>query len=119
MKSVSIRPIHSEKDYLRTLARIDSLWGAKKRTPEGDEFEILVALVEAYEELHYSVSPPTPIEAIKYQMEELDLSNADLAKYLGSRSRVSEILSGKRKLTVKMMKVLHKELGVPAEVLLS
>jgi HTH-type transcriptional regulator/antitoxin HigA len=118
VRAVSVRPIHNEKDYLRTLERVDKLWGSKKGTPNGDEFEILVTLVEAYEEKQYHIPLPTPIEAIKFRMEQMELTPTDLAKYLGSRSRVSEILSGKRQLTIKMMRTLHRDLGIPVESLL-
>src|SRR5438552_2260676 len=115
----NIKPIHSERAYERALKRIDELWGAKRRTPQGDEFEVLLALVEVWEREHYPIPPPTPIQAIEFRLDQLGLARSDLAKFLGSRSRVSEILSGKRKLTVRMMKKLHHELGVPAESLLA
>ena len=116
---MTIRPIHSEEDYDAALKRIDEIWGAKHGTPKGDELEILFALVEAYDKEHYPIPPPTPIQAIKFQMDQMGLTRSDLARMLGSKSRVSEILSGKRKLTVRMMKILHRELGVPAETLLA
>jgi HTH-type transcriptional regulator/antitoxin HigA len=113
-----IKPIKTENDYDQALKRIDELWYAKDGTPQGDELDILVTLVQAYDAEHYPIPPPTPIDAIKFRMDQMGLTRTDLAKFLGSKSRVSEILSGKRKLTVRMMKILHRELGVPAESLL-
>ena len=113
-----IKPIKTENDYDQALKRIDELWGAKAGTPEGDELDILITLVQAYDVEHYPIPPPTPIDAIEFRMDQMGLTRTDLAKFLGSKSRVSEILSGKRKLTVRMMKILHRELGVPAESLL-
>jgi len=115
----NIKPIHNEKEYEGSLKRIEELWGAKRKTPQGDEFEILLALTDVWEREHYPIPPPTPIQAIEFQLDQRGLTRSDLAKMLGSRSRVSEILSGKRKLTLPMIKRLHRELGVPAETLLS
>ena len=115
---MSIKPIHTEKDYQRTLERIETLWDAKRGSSAGDELEILVALVEAYEAEHHPIPPPTPVQAIQFMMEQKGVTRTELAKMLGSKSRVSEILSGKRNLTVRMMKILHRDLGVPAESLL-
>jgi len=81
--------------------------------------EVLVTLVEAYEQKHYKVEPPDPVEAIKFRMEQLGLKSSDLAKILGGRSRVSEVLNRKRKLTVEMMRSLRKRLDIPAESLLA
>src|SRR5690348_12383014 len=116
---MNIKPIRTKKDHERAIRRIEKLWDAKPHSPQGDECEILVTLVEAYEEKHYPIAPPHPVEAIKFQMEQLGMTDADLAKYVGSRSRVSEIFSGKRRLTVGMMKRLHNQMGVPAESLLA
>lgn len=116
---MQIKPIRTEKDYQEALSLIESLWSAKPRTPEGDNLEILTTLVEAYERQKYPVFPPDPIEAIKFRMEQLGLTNSDLAPCLGGRNRVSEILRRKRSLTVTMLKNLHKKLKIPAESLLS
>ena len=98
---MNIKPIKTEEDYQRALKRIDKLWDAKPDTPEGDEEEIFFTLVESYEEEHYPIPPPHPIEAIKFIMEQKGLGKSDMAKYFGIRSRVSEIFSGKRRLTGK------------------
>jgi HTH-type transcriptional regulator/antitoxin HigA len=102
-----------------SIKRIEELWGAKRDTPEGDELDLLCTLVESYEMKHYPIAPPDPIDAIKFRMEQMGMTNADMVKYLGSQSRVSEILNGKRKLTLKMVKSLYKGLNIPAEILLA
>ena len=116
---MEIRPIKTENDYNAALRRIEELWGAKKDSPDGDEFELLVTLVESYEMKHYPIAPPDPIDAIKFRMEQMGMTNADMKKYLGSQSRVSEILNKKRRLSLGMIKTLYKELKIPAEILLS
>lgn len=116
---MTIKPIKTERDYQRVLRKIENLWDAKPNTARGDRLEVLVTLVEAYEQKHHRIDPPDPIEAIKFRMEQLELKPSDLADILGSRSRVSEILNKKRKLTVEMMKSLRKRLSIPAESLLA
>jgi HTH-type transcriptional regulator/antitoxin HigA len=116
---MTIKPIKTERDYRKALKEIEKLWDAKPNTPMGDRLDVLVTLVEAYEQKHYKVDPPDPIEAIKFRMEQLDLKPSDLAKILGGRSRVSEVLNKKRKLTVEMMRSLRKHLAIPAESLLA
>ncbi len=116
---MNIKPIKSEKDYLEALQRIDSLWGCKKDTHEGDEFELLVTLVESYEMKHHQITPPDPVDAIKFRMEQMNMTNADMVKFLGSQSRVSEVLNRKRSLTLNMVKSLYRGLKIPADILLS
>jgi HTH-type transcriptional regulator / antitoxin HigA len=116
---MTIKPIKTERDYRKALKEIEKLWDAKPNTPMGDRLDVLVTLVEAYEQKHYKVDPPDPIEAIKFRMEQLELKPSDLAKILGGRSRVSEVLNKKRKLTVEMMRSLRKHLAIPAESLLA
>ena len=116
---MNIRPIKTEEDYTAALDRIEELWGAKKDTSEGDELDLLVTLVESYEIKHFPISPPDPIDAIKFRMEQMGMTNSDMVKYLGSQSRVSEILNKRRKLTLGMIKSLYKGLKIPAEVLLA
>ena len=116
---MTIKPIKTERDYQKALKEIEKLWDAKPNTPKGDRLEVLVTLVEAYEQKHYKIEPPDPVEAIKFRMEQLGLKASDLAKILGGRSRVSEILNRKRKLTVDMMRSLRKRLDIPAESLLA
>jgi len=116
---MTIKPIKTERDYQKALKEITKLWDAKPNTTKGDRLEVLVTLVEAFEQKHYKVEPPDPVEAIKFRMEQLGLKSSDLAKILGGRSRVSEILNRKRKLTVDMMRSLRKRLDIPAESLLA
>ena len=117
---MDIRPIKkTERDYNTAIKRIEALWGAKKDTPEGDELDLLVTLVVAYEIKHYPIAPPEPNDAIKFRMEQMGMTKADMVQYLGSQSRVSEVLSRKRSLTLKMIKSLYKSLKIPADVLLT
>jgi HTH-type transcriptional regulator/antitoxin HigA len=116
---MDIKPIKTKKDYQKALKRIEELWGSKENTPEGDEFEVLFTLVEAYEEKHYPVPPPHPIEAIKFRMDQGEIDEKELTKILGGRSRKSEILSGRRKLSLNMIRALNKKLKIPAESLIS
>jgi HTH-type transcriptional regulator/antitoxin HigA len=116
---MNIRPIKSDNDYNNALIRIEKLWGARKDTLEGDELDLLVTLVESYEMKTYPIAPPDPIDAIKFRMEQMGLSQADMVPYLGSQSRVSEILNKKRGLTLGMIKSLYKELKIPADILLA
>ena len=116
---MDIKPIKTEQDYNSSIRRIEELWGAKRDTPEGDELDLLVTIVESYEIKHYPIAPPDPIDAIKFRMEQMGMTKADMVKYLGSQSRVSEILNRKRSLTLKMVKSLYKGLRIPADILLA
>ena len=116
---MEIKLIKTEQDYNEAIQRVESLWGAKKNSPEGDELDLLCTIVEAYEMKHFPILPPDPIDAIKFRMEQMNMTKSDMAKYLGSQSRVSEILSRKRQLTLKMVKTLYKGLKIPAEILLA
>ena len=116
---MEIRPIKTEKDYNEAIQRIEMLWGAKKNSPEGDELDLLCTIVEAYEMKHFPILPPDPVDAIIFRMEQMNMTKSDMAKYLGSQSRVSEILTRKRQLTLKMVKSLYKGLKIPAEILLA
>ena len=116
--SNKIRAIRSETDYKAALARIDALMDADAGSAEGEELDVLVDLVELYEEKHVPMGYPTPIEAIRFRMEQDGLSPRDLIPFIGSRSKVSEVLSGKRPLTMQMARALHANLGIPADVLL-
>jgi len=116
---MNIRPIKTEADYRAALSEIENLFDATPNTPRGDQLEVLTTLVEAYEENHYAIPAPDPIEAVLYHMESRGLTRKDLEPYIGHRARVSEILNRKRPLTLRMIQRLHSELGVPAEVLLT
>lgn len=115
---MDIKPICSEADYEAALAEVDRLWGAEPGTPDGDRFEVLFTLVEAYEEKQFPILPPDPVEAIKYYMESRGLDRRDLEKYIGPSGRVSEVLNRKRPLTLAMICRLNKGLGIPAEILI-
>lgn len=118
MNTATIKPIRNEQDYQATLLRIEQLMEATPNTPEFDELDILTTLVEAYEEKHYQINLANPIDAIKFRMEQLELKQSDLIPYIGSKSRVSEILSGKRALSKQMIRSLHEGLNIPIEVLI-
>ena len=115
---VTVRPVRSEEDYEAALARIDELMDAEPNTPEDDELDVLVSLVEQYEENHYPIDPPDPIAAIEFRMDQAGLTQRDLVPYIGSRAKVSEVLTGKRAITMAMARALHHHLGIPAESLL-
>lgn len=110
--------IKTRREYRAALHRVEEIMDARPGTAEGDELELLAALIEIYEEKHAPVPPPDPIEAIRFRMEQECLRQQDLVPILGSRSRVSEVLNGKRSLTLTMIRRLHQQLGIPAEVLL-
>jgi HTH-type transcriptional regulator/antitoxin HigA len=114
---MEIKPIRTENDYRTMLARVREIWNAEPETPASDELEILLPLVEAYEDEHYPIDPPDPIEAIKLRMEDLRLTRNDLEPCIGSRSRVSEVLNRKRPLSLDMIPKLSTLLGLPAEAL--
>lgn len=114
---MEIKPIHTEEDYLAALAEIESIFYALPGTPEGDKLEILVTLIEAYEEKHHKIPLPDPIEAIEFHMERLGLTRKDLEPFIGNRARVSEILNRKRPLSIRMIRSLSKGLGIPPEIL--
>ena len=115
---MDIRPIKTEADYQDALEEIGRLFDAAPDTPEGDRLEVLTTLVEAYEDRHYGIPLPDPIEAIRYYMESRGMSRRDLEPYIGSRGRVAEILNRKRPLSLEMIRRLHSGLGIPAEVLI-
>lgn len=115
---MKIRPLKTEQDYERALARISRLMDAEAGTEAGDELEILVTLVEAYETTHHPIYPPDPIEAIKFRMEQMGMTRKDLEPLIGGRGRVSEVLSRRRSLSLEMIRRLHAELRIPLESLI-
>lgn len=116
-------PIRSEADYKRALQRAEAFFVAPEEPdPQSDEgafFEALITLVEAYERKHHPVDPPDPVDAIKFRMEQAGLSVKDMESMIGQSNRVYEVLGRKRPLTLRMIRRLHKELGIPAEVLIA
>lgn len=115
---MQIRPIHTDKDYQEALSRIELLLDARPGSAEADELEILGLLVNEFERKHFPIDEPDPIEAIKFRMEQLGLTQNYLATILGSRSRASEILSGKRSLSLNQIRLINKKLGIPLDVLI-
>ena len=114
---MEIKPIRTESDYEDTLIEIQRLFYAEPGTPEYDKLEVLTTLVEAYEEKHYAIPLPDPIDAIEYHMERLGFTRKSLEPFIGGAPRVSEILNRKRPLTMRMIRKLNKGLGIPIEVL--
>ena len=118
MATGKIKPVRTEQDYEDALARIDALMDAAPGSPEFDELDILVDLVELYESKHEPMGYPSPLAAIEFRMEQGNLRPRDLIPFIGSRAKVSEVLSGKRAITMSMARALHQHLGIPADVLL-
>ena len=116
---MDIKAIKTEDDYNQALKRLDEIFHAPADSKEGDEAEVLTILIEKYEDEHYPIEAPDPIEAIKFRMEQMDMSKRDLAQIIGYKSRVSEIFSRKRKLTLKMIRSLHEKLKIPYESLIT
>lgn len=116
---MNIRPIHNEEDYRAALKNISALFDNEPEpgTPEGDYFDIMITLIEAYEAKNFPLDLPNPIDAIKFRMEQSGLSAADLAPAIGRTNRVYEVLNGKRALTLPMIWKLHELFGIPAESL--
>jgi HTH-type transcriptional regulator / antitoxin HigA len=114
----NVNLIRTEDDYKAALARAEQLMDAEAGTARGDELEHLAKMIEAYEEKHHPIELLDSIAAIQFRMEQEDLSNKDLIPYIGSSAKVSEVLSGKRELTLSMIRALHKHLGIPAEGLI-
>ena len=115
---MNIHPIRTEEDYQKALDRLEVIFDAEPDTPEGDELEVLSILIEKYEDEYFPIEMPDPIEAIKFRMEQLGMKQKDLAKYVGFKSRVSEIFSKKRKLSLNMIRNLSESLKIPTEVLI-
>ncbi len=115
---MEIRPVRTQTDYQEALQEIELLFNAAPNTPESDRLDVLSTLVEAYEKAHFPIEIPDPIEAIQYYMDTRGWSRRDLESCIGSRARVSEILSRKRSLTLEMIRKLNQELGIPAEILI-
>ncbi len=115
---MKIKPIKSKKDHQAALKRLETIFDAKPGSPEGDELEILGMLIDKYEKEHDPIDYPDPIEAIKFRMEQLGYTQNDLARVVGLKSRASEILNRKRKLSLEMIRKLHKVLGIPTDILI-
>jgi HTH-type transcriptional regulator/antitoxin HigA len=114
---MNIKPIKTEKDYKDALKRLEVIFDALPNSTEGDELEILGILIDNYEKIHFPINLPDPIEAIKFRMVQLNYSNQDLAQIIGLKSRVSEILNRKRKLSINMIRKIHDALSISTDVL--
>jgi HTH-type transcriptional regulator / antitoxin HigA len=119
IKTMKIKPIKTQEDYKTALKRLEEVFDAKNGTPESDEADVLGLLIDDYEKKYYPIGSPDPIEAIKIRMEEMHLKRVDLAKELGGKNRVSEILNRKRKLTVEMIRNLTTKLNLSAGLLIN
>jgi HTH-type transcriptional regulator/antitoxin HigA len=115
---MEIKPIKTEKDYNQALERLEVIFDAKNGSPEGDELEVLGILIDQYENDHFPIGMPDPIEAIKFRMEQMGYNQNDLANIVGLKSRASEILNRKRKLSLEMIRQLHEQLNIPTDVLI-
>ncbi|HYO15016.1 MAG TPA: transcriptional regulator [Thermoanaerobaculia bacterium] len=115
---MEIKPIKTDEDYRATLREIESLMGAEAGSPEGERLDVLVTLLSAYEQKHFPLDLPDPVEAIKFVMDQRGLTVKDLEPMIGRPNRVYEVLNHKRPLTLKMIWKLHTELGIPAESLI-
>lgn len=115
---MNLKPIHTKKDYKLALERLEIIFNAKFGTPQGDELEILSLLIDKYELEQFPIGLPDPIEAIKFRMEQMGYSQSDLVKVVGLKSRASEILNKKRKLSLEMIRNLHESLKIPTSVLI-
>jgi HTH-type transcriptional regulator/antitoxin HigA len=115
---MEIKPIKTEQDYSKALERLELIFDAKKDTAEGDEFEILGILIDRYEKENFPIDFPDPIEAIKFRMEQMGYNQNDLANIVGLKSRASEILNRKRKLSLEMIRKIHEALHIPTDVLI-
>lgn len=113
-----IKPIRNNIEYQNALIRLEEIFNAKAGTNEGDELEVLSILIDNYEKEHFPIDPPDPIEAIKFRMDQLGIKQKDLANIIGFKSRVSEIINKKRKLSLNMIRKLHHQLNIPTEVLI-
>lgn len=114
-----IKPIRDEQSYQEALARTELIWGAEIGTPNGDELDVLLTLLEVYEAKHYPMPPSDPVEAIKFCMDQMNLSPKDLQQYIGPKSRVSDVLNRKRKLSIRQIVKLHKGMNIPYESLIN
>jgi HTH-type transcriptional regulator/antitoxin HigA len=115
---MEIKPIKTEKDYNQALERLEIFFDAKSGSPKGDELEVLGILIDQYESENFPIGLPDPIEAIKFRMEQMGYNQTDLANIVGLKSRASEILNRKRKLSLEMIRQIHERLHIPTDVLI-
>jgi HTH-type transcriptional regulator / antitoxin HigA len=116
--ATEVKPIRSEADYEAAMEEVAALWGAKSGTPDGDRLDVLATLIDVYEAKHHALDAPDPIEAIKFRMEQQGMTRRDLEGIIGTRTRIAEVLNRKRGLSIDMIRRLHDQLGIPADVLI-
>lgn len=114
---MQVKPIRTAEQHHTALMRIERLWDAEPNTPEGDELEVLATLVEAFEDANYPIDAPDPIEAIRFRMDQQGLEDKDLVPFLGQRSRVTEVMSRQRRLSITMIRKLNAGLQIPLDCL--
>lgn len=117
--NMNLRPIRTEADYDAALSEVERLWGSKVGTPAGDRLDVLLILIENYESKHHPIDPPDPVDAIKFRMEQMNLTRKDLEPVIGSRGRVAEVLNRRRPLSLAMIRSLHHKLRIPLESLIA
>lgn len=118
MTTVAIKPIRTETDYAASLVLLETLMDAEPNSPESDNLGVLAALIEQYEDKRFPIAAPTPLGAIRFRMEQLDLTARDLVPFIGTRARVSEVLNGQRPLSIDMVRALNRHLKIPADILI-
>jgi HTH-type transcriptional regulator / antitoxin HigA len=116
--ATEMKPIRTETDYEAALEEVAALWGAASNTPKGDRLDVLATLIDAYEAKHHAMDPPDPVEAIKFRMEQQGMTRKDLEDIIGTRTRIAEVLNRKRSLSIGMIRRLHDQLGISAEILI-
>ena len=116
--ATEMKPIRTEADYEAALEEVAALWGAACDTPKGDRLDVLATLIDVYEAKHHAMDPPDPVEAIKFRMEQQGMTRKDLEDIIGTRTRIAEVLNRKRSLSIGMIRRLHDQLGISAEILI-
>jgi len=116
---MNVYPIRTETDHDAALIEVEGLWGSKAGTPDGDRLDVLLVLIDDYESRHHPIDPPDPVEAIKFRMEQMNLTRKDLEPLIGPRGRVAEVLNRRRPLSLAMIRSLHQELQIPLESLIT
>ena len=116
--ATEMKPIRTEADYEAALEEVAALWGAASDTPKGDRLDVLATLIDVYEAKHHTMDPPDPVEAIKFRMEQQGMTRKDLEDIIGTRTRIAEVLNRKRSLSIGMIRRLHDQLGISAEILI-
>ena len=117
--NMNVHPIRTEADYDAALGEVEQLWGSKVGTPDGDRLDVLLVLINDYELKHHAIDPPDPVDAIKFRMEQMNLTRKDLEPLIGPRGRVAEVLNRRRPLSLAMIRSLHHKLHIPLESLIA